>query len=92
MEKNLSKKYIRYGVIAGVIIIAIIISYALLVIYLSYWPFPVHSLNNVGVFGNSFGVISALFTGLAFAGLIFTKTYKNNNKLDRNRTVYKGIY
>lgn len=40
---------------------------------------------DIGVFGDSFGAINALFSGLAFVGLIFTiYLQKNELKLQRN--------
>jgi len=41
--------------------------------------------SEIGVFGDSFGAINALFSGLAFVGLIFTiYLQKNELKLQRN--------
>ena len=36
------------------------------------WPISEYSLNNAGVFGDSFGPLTALFSGLAFSGMIIT--------------------
>lgn len=36
------------------------------------WPINELSISNSGVFGDSFGVLTSLFSGLAFAGLIIT--------------------
>ncbi|MFC0047371.1 putative phage abortive infection protein [Rheinheimera tilapiae] len=36
------------------------------------WPISEFSISSSGVFGDSFGVLTSLFSGLAFAGLIIT--------------------
>lgn len=36
------------------------------------WPITEHSINKAGVFGDSFGIITSLFSGLAFSGMIIT--------------------
>lgn len=45
--------------------------YAGFLLYLT-WPVSQLSINKSGVFGDSFGLLTALFSGLAFAGLIIT--------------------
>ena len=46
-----------------------VILYALLLIYLS-WPIDEISINKAGVFGDSFGILTSLFSALAFTGMI----------------------
>ncbi|WP_037950701.1 MULTISPECIES: putative phage abortive infection protein [unclassified Sulfuricurvum] len=48
-----------------------VLLYAGLLIYLT-WPISELSISNSGVFGDSFGLLTSLFSGLAFAGLIIT--------------------
>lgn len=36
------------------------------------WPISEYSINKAGVFGDSFGILTSTFSGLAFAGLIIT--------------------
>ncbi|EMK6832330.1 hypothetical protein V9J59_000934 [Vibrio cholerae] len=48
-----------------------ITSYASLLIYLA-WPINEISINKAGVFGDSFGILTSLFSALAFAGMIIT--------------------
>ena len=55
--------------IGGVILTVFL--YACLLIYLT-WPISNLSINSSGVFGDSFGLLTSLFSGLAFAGLIIT--------------------
>ncbi len=45
--------------------------YAVLIMWLS-WSSESISLNETGVFGDSFGALTALFSGLAFAGMMIT--------------------
>ncbi len=45
--------------------------YTSLILYLT-WPIQSYTVAQSGVFGDSFGVITALFTSLAFGGLIIT--------------------
>lgn len=54
-----------------VIAFVIIIGYGITLIYLS-WPIENYTIANAGVFGDSFGVITSLFSALAFAGVLFT--------------------
>lgn len=48
-----------------------ICTYAFILIYLS-WPITDYSLTKAGVFGDSFGILTSLFSALAFAGMIVT--------------------
>ncbi len=48
-----------------------VLAYAGLVIFLS-WPIQEFSISQFGTFGDSFGLLTSLFSGLAFAGLIIT--------------------
>lgn len=45
--------------------------YAGVLLFLT-WPVSEYSINKAGVFGDSFGVLTSTFSGLAFAGLIIT--------------------
>ncbi|MFB2680519.1 putative phage abortive infection protein [Shewanella mangrovisoli] len=55
--------------IGGVISAVLIYGGVLLVLT---WPISELSISSSGVFGDSFGVLTSLFSGLAFAGLIIT--------------------
>lgn len=55
--------------IGGVILTVLL--YAGFLIFLT-WPIGELSINSSGVFGDSFGLLTSLFSGLAFAGLIIT--------------------
>ncbi len=50
---------------------SIVIIYAGVIIYLT-WPITKFTVNSSGVFGDSFGLLTSLFSGLAFSGLIIT--------------------
>lgn len=52
-------------------VILIIAVYAAVIIAKT-WPISVFSIENSGMFGDSFGLLTALFSGLAFGGLILT--------------------
>lgn len=60
---------LSFVLISGVIISFLL--YAGLLITLT-WPIDRISISSSGVFGDSFGVLTSLFSGLAFAGLIIT--------------------
>jgi len=61
---------IRVGIIIGLVFF-IIFSYAVLLVALS-WPIENWSVGSAGMFGDSFGVINSLFSGLAFAAIVIT--------------------
>jgi hypothetical protein len=51
------------------------ISVGVLVVWLGFWWFVVYTIDDTskrGQFGDMFGAVNALFSGLAFAGIIFT--------------------
>ncbi|MUK42436.1 hypothetical protein GNP61_12830 [Aliivibrio fischeri] len=65
----MSIKKLQWILIGGAIIA--IGSYAGILIYLA-WPINEVSINKAGVFGDSFGILTSLFSALAFAGMIIT--------------------
>lgn len=65
----MSVKKLSILLIGGVVFSVLI--YAGFLVYLA-WPIESVSINNSGVFGDSFGLLTSLFSGLAFAGLIIT--------------------
>lgn len=65
-----------YKVIGAVVLIFAIYAGALL---WSIWPIQEISVAKSGVFGDSFGVLTALFSGLAFAGLLITIFYQRED-------------
>ncbi len=48
-----------------------VLGYAVALLYFT-WPISEISINKAGVFGDSFGVLTSLFSGLAFSGMIIT--------------------
>lgn len=52
-------------------IVGLIICYAIMLIALT-WPITRFTIEAAGTFGDSFGLLTSLFSGLAFAGLIWT--------------------
>lgn len=51
--------------------ILVVCAYSAIIVYLT-WPISEISVNKSGVFGDSFGLLTSLFSGLAFSGLIIT--------------------
>lgn len=60
-----NKRYFWYGAFA----ILIVSGYAGFLIWRT-WPINVWSIGNAGVFGDSFGVVTCLFTAFAFIGVL----------------------
>lgn len=65
----------------------IFIAYAILIVCL-VWPISEFSIAKAGTFGDSFGVLTSLFTGLAFAGLLSTIFLQREDiKLNRSELI-----
>lgn len=63
-----------------IILILIVILYAIFVLYKTR-PIDVYSMERAGMFGDSFGVITCLFTALGFVGLLINlREQSSNNK------------
>jgi len=60
-----------------------IIIYAGALIFLTH-PISEFSIDKAGVFGDSFGILTSLFSGLAFGGIIIT-TYLQSKELQHQR-------
>lgn len=65
----MSVKKLSFLLIGGVVLVVTIYATTLIVLA---WPIKEFSIANFGVLGDSFGFLSSLFSGLAFAGLIIT--------------------
>jgi len=65
----MSTRVLQWALISGAIIV--ILCYAALLIYLA-WPIDEISINKAGSFGDSFGILTSLFSALAFSGMIIT--------------------
>ena len=63
-EKNTKSDYTILIVLIMAVIVIYALSWALVDYYIDH--------NERGIFGDKFGAVNALFSGLAFAGLIFT--------------------
>lgn len=72
-------------IIAGVI--ATIVAYGTLILYLT-WPISEFSIAKSGTFGDSFGVVTSLFSGLAFAGIILTILLQRQ-ELTESREIFR---
>lgn len=62
-------KRVAYALVIGITVSVVI--YGAAVVYI-VWPVNELSIANAGTFGDSFGLLTALFSGLAFAGVIIT--------------------
>lgn len=78
---------IAFFVFGGMLSIYLLFAGTLL--YLS-WPISEYSVSKAGVFGDSFGAISSLFSGLAFAGLIITILLQQA-EMKALREIYKNL-
>ncbi|KIO37863.1 hypothetical protein DB48_03110 [Shewanella sp. cp20] len=58
-------KYILGGVVF------VVASYATFLLWIT-WPISSLTIGQAGVFGDSFGIVTSMFSGLAFAGMIIT--------------------
>lgn len=74
------------GKIFGWLVAAVLLAFAiyLSILLITTWPVSQLSIDNAGKFGDSFGVLTSLFTGLAFAGLL-TTIYLQRSELQLNR-------
>ena len=50
-------------------VVGIVLAYAAFIIFMT-WPISTYSMDKAGVFGDSFGILTSVFSGLAFAGVI----------------------
>lgn len=72
-------------VISGVLLT--IVAYGALVLYLT-WPVSEFSIAKSGTFGDSFGVVTSLFSGLAFSGIILTILLQRQ-ELTESREIFR---
>lgn len=68
-------------------VVTLVIAYALFLVVIT-WPITELSINNAAVFGDSFGILTSLFSGLAFSGMIITiLLQKDELRLQRQELV-----
>lgn len=77
-----SASFIIFG-----LVVVIFSTYAGYVLWAT-WPVSTTTIEKAGVFGDSFGVITSLFSGLAFAGLIVTILLQRQ-ELTESREIFK---
>lgn len=68
-------------------VITVFVGYGSFVLWTT-WPVSTTTIDKAGVFGDSFGVITSLFSGLAFAGLILTILLQRQ-ELKESREIFK---
>lgn len=61
----------KISIILIVCVVTAVTMYASILLFL-IWPITEYSIAQAGVFGDSFGVLTSLFSGLAFSGMIIT--------------------
>lgn len=64
--QSLKSPKIIFSLVTGIFVV-----YAGVILF-SIWPIDSKTIAQAGVFGDSFGVLTSLFSGLAFAGIILT--------------------
>ncbi len=67
------------------LVFLIVAPYAFL--FYSLWPIDQLSIDKYGVFGDSFGVLTSLFSGLAFAGLIIAILIQKQELVSQHKTM-----
>ena len=68
-KNKLNIKKWAIGLIGGVI--ALVVIYGSVILFVT-WPISEVTVDKSGFFGDSFGLLTSLFSGLAFSGLILT--------------------
>jgi len=81
-------KFNRIALALFSIVIGVTLLYASLILWLN-WPIRDFSLSRSGVFGESFGFINTIFSGLAFAGLILTVSLQRHELAESKETFRK---
>lgn len=61
----------KLAIVLITFIFVLVVGYGAFLLYVS-WPVYFGNIDKAGVFGDSFGVITSLFSGLAFVGIILT--------------------
>ncbi len=61
----------KLAIVLITFIFVLVVGYGAFLLYVS-WPVYFGNIDKAGVFGDSFGVITSLFSGLAFLGIILT--------------------
>ncbi|MGA2082104.1 MAG: hypothetical protein ABSH53_16050 [Holophaga sp.] len=80
-------RFSRIALVLFSLVLGIPLLYAGLILWIN-WPIRDFSLTRSGVFGESFGVINTVFSGLAFAGLILT-IYLQRHELAESKETFR---
>ena len=78
----------RIALVLFALVLGITFLYGALIIWLN-WPLRDFSLVRTGSFGESFGVINTIFSGLAFAGVILTIQLQRHELAESQETFRK---
>lgn len=77
----------KYAVLAVGAILLSVAAYGSIVIWLT-WPVSELSISNAGAFGDTFGLTTSLFSGLAFAGIVITILHQRQ-ELTESREIFR---
>jgi len=80
-------KFNRIALVLFSVVLGITALYGGLILWIN-WPVRDFTLVRSGVFGESFGVINTLFSGMAFAGLLLT-IYLQRNELAESKETFR---
>lgn len=90
-KKPNTTKSIKIAVKVGGAAAGLIIIYSIILIYIC-WPIDKLNIANAGVFGDSFGIITSLFSALAFAGVIYANCIQHEGfKLQKEENAFQKI-
>jgi hypothetical protein len=77
----------KYALWAVVAILATVAVHGSIVLWLT-WPVSELSIANAGAFGDTFGLTTSLFSGLAFAGIVITILHQRQ-ELTESREIFR---
>ena len=86
-RKGIAMKFNRIALVLFSVVLGITALYGGLILWIN-WPVRDFTLVRSGVFGESFGVINTLFSGMAFAGLLLT-IYLQRNELAESKETFR---
>lgn len=78
----------KISIAIGVTVVSIVLFYLGVLLYLTR-PLSSYSMSSAAILGDSFGIVNALFSGLAFAGLIVTVLLQRE-ELRESREIFKA--
>jgi len=80
-------KAVSIGII--LFVIGLFLAFSLILLYIT-WPISETTIAQSGIFGDSFGPLTSLFSGLAFAGVIITILLQKEQLEEQRNEIAKG--